>query len=353
MVRIVIRCRIRRRSNAAAALSRTNLIQSGHQEGEIVSNQESSSHRRGRLSINGGPWAFQPHICPKQTHRGNAAATAHKILTHETLFRLSIVGDLLGQVIFICLAITLYRLLSDVNKTWARLMVGFVLVSAAVGLLNALNNIAALMLFQGADFLAVIARPQRDALAMLFVRLHTQGHFINEIFWGLWLFPFGLLVFRSGFLPRFLGIWLMLACSGWLALSLIALLIPPYYNAAFRIEQPVMFGELAIMLLASDQRRQGANRGGRSQLNEIINMNTNATSERTVEMSPLFKARTAGVLYLILIVAAGFMEFFVRDRLVFSGDAVATATNILAHEWLWRSGQALCSSTSHAIPAWR
>ena len=194
-----------------------------------------------------GPFSLI-YVPNKLIVRGNAAATAHKILTHETLFRLSIVGDLLGQVIFICLAITLYRLLSDVNKTWARLMVGFVLVSAAVGLLNALNNIAALMLFQGADFLAVIARPQRDALAMLFVRLHTQGHFINEIFWGLWLFPFGLLVFRSGFLPRFLGIWLMLACSGWLALSLIALLIPPYYNAAFRIEQPVMFGELAIML---------------------------------------------------------------------------------------------------------
>ena len=71
---------------------------------------------------------------------------------------------------------------------------------------------------------------------------------MNEIFWGLWLFPFGLLVFRSGFLPRFLGVWLMLACFGWLVLSLIALLFPPYYEAAFRIAQPVMFAELAIML---------------------------------------------------------------------------------------------------------
>src|SRR6267378_3582466 len=64
--------------------------------------------------------------------RGNAAATADNILAHETMFRLSIFGDLIGHVIFICLAIALYRLLSSVNKTWALLMVSFVLVSAAV-----------------------------------------------------------------------------------------------------------------------------------------------------------------------------------------------------------------------------
>ncbi len=183
--------------------------------------------------------------------RGNATATANNILTHETLFRLGIVADLFGSVIFICLGIALYRLLSIVNKTWARLMVALVLVSAAVGFVNVLNNIAALTLFRGGEFLTVIDKPQRDAMAYLFIRLHNQGEFMNEIFWGLWLFPFGLLVFRSGFLPRFLGVWLMLACFGWLTLSLIALLSPPsspYYDAAFRIAQPVMFAELAIML---------------------------------------------------------------------------------------------------------
>ncbi|PYJ46636.1 MAG: DUF4386 domain-containing protein [Verrucomicrobia bacterium] len=180
--------------------------------------------------------------------RGNAAATADNLLTHETMFRLSILGDLVGQVIFICLAIALYRLLNSVNKIWAGTMVAFVLVSAAIGFLNTLNNIAALILFQGGDFLAVIDKPQRDALAMLFVRLHSHGHFINEIFWGLWLFPFGLLVFQSGFLPRILGVWLMINCFGWLALSIMALFFPTYYDAAFRMAQPVLFGELAIML---------------------------------------------------------------------------------------------------------
>jgi Domain of unknown function (DUF4386) len=194
-----------------------------------------------------GPFSLI-YIPTKLIVRGNATATANNILTHETLFRLGIVADLFTSVIFICLGMALYRLLSSVNKTWARLMIGFVLVSGAVAFLNALNNVAALILFRGADFLNAFEKPQRDALGMLFLRLHSNGNFINEIFWGLWLFPFGLLVFRSGFLPRFLGIWLMLNCFAYLVLSLTALLFPPYYDAAFRIAQPVLFGELAIML---------------------------------------------------------------------------------------------------------
>jgi hypothetical protein len=188
------------------------------------------------------------YVPSKLIVRGNAAATAENILANETMFRLSIFGDLIGHVIFICLGIALYRLLSNVNKTWAMLMVAFVSVSAAVGFLNALNNIAALILFRGGDFLTVFDKPQRDALAMLFLRLHSQGQFIDEIFWGVWLFPFGLLVFRSGFLPRFLGIWLIVACFAWIALSITALFSPLYYEAAFRYLQPAFFAEMAIML---------------------------------------------------------------------------------------------------------
>src|SRR5450759_1060248 len=183
--------------------------------------------------------------------RGNATATANNILAHETMFRLGIVSELFGSVIFILLGLALYRLLNGVNRMWALTMLVLVLVSAAVGFLNVLNNIAALTLFRGGDFLAPFEKPQRDALAYLFIRLHSQGEFMNEIFWGLWLLPFGLLVYRSAFLPRFLGVWLMLACFGWLALSLIALLSSPsspYYDAAFRIAQPLLFAELAIML---------------------------------------------------------------------------------------------------------
>jgi hypothetical protein len=188
------------------------------------------------------------YVPSKLIVRGDAAATADNILAHETMFRLAIFGDLIGQIIFICLAIALYRLLSNVNKTSATLMVALVLVSAAVGFLNTLNNIAALTLFRGAEFLNVFGKPQRDAFGMLFVRLHSEGIMIDEIFWGLWLFPFGLLVFRSGFLPRFIGVWLMINCFGYVALSITSLFFPDYYEAAFKWAQPVLFGELAIML---------------------------------------------------------------------------------------------------------
>lgn len=194
-----------------------------------------------------GPFSLI-YVPTKLIVRGDATATASNILAHETMFRLAILADLVGQVIFICLAIALYRLLSSVNKTWAGLMVAFVLVSSAVGFLNTLNNIAALTLFRGADFLAVFDKPQRDALGMLFIRLHSQGILIDEMFWGLWLFPFGLLVFRSDFLPRFIGVWLMINCFGYVALSITALFFPAYYGTAFNWSQPVLFGELAIML---------------------------------------------------------------------------------------------------------
>jgi hypothetical protein len=180
--------------------------------------------------------------------RGNATATANNILAHETLFRLGIVADLITSVIFICLVMALYRLFSGVNKTHALLMVALVLVSAAVGFMNVLNNIAALTLFRGADFLAVLDKPQRDALAMLFIRLHSQGNVINEIFWGLWLLPFGLLVMKSRFLPLILGVWLIIDGFAYVVLSFIGLLLPQHYEAAFRSAFPALLGELAIML---------------------------------------------------------------------------------------------------------
>jgi hypothetical protein len=127
-------------------------------------------------------------------------------------------------------------------------MVALVLVSAAVGFLNVLNNIAALIFFRGGDFLAVFERPQRDALGMLLLRLYGQGIAINEIFWGLWLFPFGILVMRSGFLPRILGVLLIVNGFAYLAVSLTSLLVPDYASFVSRAAFPAQFGELLIML---------------------------------------------------------------------------------------------------------
>lgn len=194
-----------------------------------------------------GPFSLM-YVPSKLIVRGDATATAGNILSHEMLWRFGIVADLIGSVIFVCLAIALYRLFRDVDRTQARLLVGFVLVSAAVGFLNVANHLAALTLFRADDFLAVFDKPQREAMGMLFLRLYSHGITVNEIFWGLWLLPFGILVIRSGFLPRILGWWLILNCVAYVAISLTGLLAPPYEPLVSKIAFPAMLGELAMML---------------------------------------------------------------------------------------------------------
>lgn len=180
--------------------------------------------------------------------RGNATATAQNIAAHELLFRLGIVGELFSAVGFIFLALALYRLLKGVNQNLAAVMVILVLVSVPIMFVNQLNNLAVLTLLSGANFLSVFRPEQLHATAMLFLRLHGYGSAVNSIFWGLWLFPFGLLVYRSGFIPRLLGLWLMINCFGYLATSFTALLYPQYQEAVFRAVMPALLGELAILL---------------------------------------------------------------------------------------------------------
>jgi hypothetical protein len=194
-----------------------------------------------------GPFSLM-YVPGKLIVSGNAAATAGNIMEHEMLFRLGILGILLSGITFVLLAMSLYRLFSGVNKTHASLLVVLVAISVAISYLVELNQLGALLLLRGGDFLAVFDQPQREALAFLFIKLHGQGITINEMFWGLWLFPFGWLVMKSGFLPRILGAWLIVNGVAYVAMSCTALLFPQYGNLAYRIATPILFGEMAIML---------------------------------------------------------------------------------------------------------
>src|SRR6266849_157279 len=180
---------------------------------------------------------------------GNASATANNIAAHEMLFRLGIVSDLFTATMAIFLTLALYRLLKGVDQDLARLMVilGSLMVTP-IYFLNTLNDVAALLLARGADFLFVFDKPQRDALAMLFLRLHHHGVVANEIFWGLWLFPLAILVIRSGFLPRFLGFWLIINGVAYLITSFTGLLLPQYEGLVSNITFPALLGELVFML---------------------------------------------------------------------------------------------------------
>jgi uncharacterized protein DUF4386 len=179
---------------------------------------------------------------------GDPAATAGNVAAHETLFRLGIAGQLIGGAGFVFVAMALYDLLKGIDRRQASLMVTLIVVSIPIVFLNELNAIAALFLVRGADFLSVVEKPQRDALAMLFITLHAHGIGVAEIFWGLWLFPLGLLVYRSRFLPRLLGVWLAIAGVAWVTLSLTGILLPQYQDRVYTASQPAFYGEIAFML---------------------------------------------------------------------------------------------------------
>ena len=180
--------------------------------------------------------------------RGNASETAGNILAHEWLFRIDIVVSLVSIVTWMFLALVLYRLFKDVNQQLAALVVILVLVQLPQSFVSQLLQLAALELVRGADFLSVIAKPHRETLAMFCLHVNTLGIHLLEVFWGLWLFPVGLLVYRSRFLPRTIGIWLIINCFAYIVISLTSLLFPEHARTVTNIAYPALFGELAIAL---------------------------------------------------------------------------------------------------------
>ena len=180
---------------------------------------------------------------------GNATATTNNILAHEWLFRFGMITDLIGAVVLICLTMAFYRLFKDVDQQLAVLVVILGgIMPALLNFVNVATDASALMVAQGADFLNVFEKPQRDALVLLLLRQHSHLITAAEVLWGLWLVPLGMLVYRSRFLPRFLGVWLLINAVAYVTISVIGELVPQYSNRAFLFAQPALFGELALTL---------------------------------------------------------------------------------------------------------
>jgi len=180
---------------------------------------------------------------------GNAAATVDNIAAHQWLFRFGILGDLLCAVVLIFLVLAFYRLFKDVDQNLAVLVVIFGgVMPALIDFVGVVSDAGALTIARGADFLSVFDKPQRDALAMLFLHLRDHQNTAAEILWGMWLFPLAVLVYRSRFLPRFLGVWLVINGFAYVLLSFTGVLLPQYQNKVFIFSQPALFGELALML---------------------------------------------------------------------------------------------------------
>src|SRR5688572_10686773 len=135
----------------------------------------------------------------------DALATGKNILDNEGIFRLSILSHLVSQTIFIFLVLTLYQLFKDVDRKNARLMVALVIVSVPIAFLNTLNQVIVLRLLNGDLYLNAYDNNQLGALVMFFLNLSNDGIAIAQVFWGLWLFPFGMLVIKPAFIPKWLG----------------------------------------------------------------------------------------------------------------------------------------------------
>jgi hypothetical protein len=178
---------------------------------------------------------------------GDAAATAANIVAHQSLFRAHIVVGFIAELLFVAVALTLYCLLKKVSLPLAASMAILVLIDAPLAFLSVANQIATLAFVRGSQFLAAFDKPQRDALAMLLLNVDRQGALVSEVFWGLWLLPLGLLVYRSGFLPRFLGVWLFVNGLAYIAISFTGLFLPHHLNLVSMIATPILLGEVAFV----------------------------------------------------------------------------------------------------------
>ncbi len=181
--------------------------------------------------------------------RGDAGATARNIADAALTYRLWILLGLVDQILFLFLVWTLYDLFKDVDKKLAMLMVMLVSVVIAFQLVNLLNLMAPLVLLSGASFLSVFTRPQLDAVAFAFLRLRGNGMNIATAFWGLWLFPFGVLAIKSRFFPRVLGVLLIVGCFAYVAVSFTSLVFPAQSQIVNQVALPFYaVGELSMII---------------------------------------------------------------------------------------------------------
>jgi len=189
------------------------------------------------------------YIPDKLFVHGNAEATVRNIAAHEWLFRFGIVDILACALILILLTLAFYRLFAGVDRNLAILVVIFGgVMPAIIDFVYVVSDFGALMVVRGAEFLSVFDKPQRDALAMVFLRLGDYQNIAAEILWGVWLLPLAALVYRSGFLPRFLGIWLAINGFAYIVISLTGTLLPQYQARVFNLSFPALLGEMVLML---------------------------------------------------------------------------------------------------------
>jgi hypothetical protein len=188
------------------------------------------------------------YVQPKTIVSGDAAATAEKILANEFIFRTGIINGLVSSFVWVLIGLTLYRLLRHVNNFQAKLLIALVIVQIPVVFVTEAISLTTLMLVKG-DILQTFPLAQKQDLAMFFLKLNDQSTIALELFWGLWLFPFGVLVYQSGFIPRILGVFLIVNGAAYVIHFITHILFPDYAAVVFQFATPIWtLGEISIML---------------------------------------------------------------------------------------------------------
>ena len=178
----------------------------------------------------------------------DAAATMRNIAESQMTYRLAMLCGLVSAIGFVFLVMTLYEMFKDIDRRQARFMVGLVLVSATIGLVTTATEFGPLVTLNSAEALSAFTKPQLDALGFGFLRLRNATINVNTMLWGLWLLPLGILVIRSGFIPKFIGWLLILGCVSYMTASLTAILFPAYLARVTNVTLPLAApGELCMM----------------------------------------------------------------------------------------------------------
>lgn len=178
---------------------------------------------------------------------GDAAATIGNILASQSLFRLYIVNGIVSPILFLFVALALYRLFKEVNRTQAKLMVILVLIQVPMAMVSTMNQVAVLQLVKGVDYLSVFSKAQLDGLAMFCLQLDGQLTLAYELLWGLWLFPLAWLVIQSRSMPRFIGFWLILNGVAYVVTFFVGFLFPSILATINPIMFPLLMGEVIFM----------------------------------------------------------------------------------------------------------
>ncbi|SRX76014.1 DUF4386 domain-containing protein [Aequorivita antarctica] len=172
------------------------------------------------------------------------------LFSFELLYRLGIISGLLCYTFFLFLPLVLYKLFKPVDENYAKSMVILAIISVPMYFLNVQNEFTVLSLLDVSTNTYGFSSAQIQSQVMLYLDQYDNGMRMIHIFSGLWLFPFGYLVFKSGFLPKILGVLLMLGCFGYLINFIGHTISPQYANMGISsyISLPASIGEIGICL---------------------------------------------------------------------------------------------------------